>query len=101
LDVGARPDLTPNLTHEEEAMHYFTFGNDLAAVEDGKQAEKYAAAGWEKVSRAAFIVAWRARDARALQELCENVETGDAPLVRAAGEPWRAEWRLMPVDGRP
>lgn len=73
-------------------LHYFIHGPNIAAVEDAGQAEKYAALGWERVSHRAFIAAWAARDAQAWED------AGRAPvhpLVRAAGEGWRAPWRLI------
>jgi hypothetical protein len=60
-------------------MHYFTYGADIAAVEDVGQAAKYACAGWCVVSRETFITAWRARDMRALAELESELLT--APLA--------------------
>ena len=54
-------------------MYYFTYGADIAAVEDVTQAIKYAAAGWYLVSRATFIAAWRARDAQVLADLPADV----------------------------
>lgn len=44
------------------AIHYFIFGERIAAVEDPRQAAKYITAGWKPVERASFIAAWRRRD---------------------------------------
>lgn len=50
-------------------MHFFTYGQDFAAVEDVEQAAKYAAAGWRAVSRETFMDAWKRRDARDLARI--------------------------------
>lgn len=54
-------------------MHFFTYGQDFAAVEDADQAAKYVAAGWRAVSRETFMGAWKRRDARDLAALWAKV----------------------------
>lgn len=68
-------------------MRYFIHGQDFAAVEDADQAAKYAAAGWRSVSRAAFMDAWKRRDARDLARIWSE----DVPVVMVETAPIR-DW---------
>lgn len=67
-------------------MYYFTYGTDIAAVEDVSQAIKYAAAGWRVVSHDTFMDAWKRRDARDLARIWAEVVPVDACQIRAVGE---------------
>lgn len=54
-------------------MHYFTYGQNFAAVEDAGQAAKYAAAGWRAVTVDEFVDSWKRRDARDLVRIWSEV----------------------------
>lgn len=87
--------------HSEAAMHYFTYDQDFAAVEDAGQAAKYAVAGWCVASRETFIDAWKRRDARDLDRMRSEV----VPVVVMETAPiknWMpAGYRLFHVRGAP
>jgi hypothetical protein len=66
-------------------MHYFVYGQNIAAVEDVEQAAKYAAAGWRAVSREVFLDAWKRRDARDLARIWTEAVPMEAAAVRRPG----------------
>jgi hypothetical protein len=72
-------------------IHYFVFGSDIAAVEDSAIAARFEAAGWQPVTCAAFVEAWRARDL-AWTPLPREKAVAD---VASAGVPGSV--RLVPV----
>lgn len=79
-------------------MYYFTYGPDFAAVENAEQAAKYAAAGWRKVSREAFMDAWKRRDARDLARIWAEVVPGMVMVAAAPIKDWTPKgFRLYQV----
>jgi len=48
-------------------MFYFAFNDTYAVVQNEDQAQKFAEAGWEPITREQFREGWRKKDAAAME----------------------------------
>ncbi len=65
-------------------LYYFVYGRSFAIVENAGQARRYTDAGWQRVSRATCMQAWRDRDVAdlaAIRKEQEPYETQTQPSI--------------------